>query len=321
MSGLLEKDLGLNATAAERAAELARTDLMSEMVGEFPELQGIMGRDYALAAGEKPAVAQAIEEHYQPRQSGDPIAAGELGKVLAVAEKADTLVGIFAAGLKPTGAKDPFALRRAALGLMRTLIEGGMELRLGQLLQQAVAGLASQIDTKDGLAEEVLAFILDRAQGYWRDQGFTAAEIQAVSALNLDHPLDLQARVQAVKEFASMAQAESLSAANKRCANILRQAEVSGEQTVDQDRLADAAEQQLYQALQSARTELEQLLPQREYTQALARLAQLETPVNQFFDDVMVMAEDEALRSNRLALVAQLRQLFLSIADVSKLSG
>ena len=321
LAGRIAAQLQLDASAPVRAAELARCDLMSEMVGEFPELQGIMGRYYAAVGGEPEAVAQAIDEHYNPRQSGDPIAAGDAGRILAVAEKTDTLVGIFAASLKPTGAKDPFALRRAALGLVRTLIEGELELEISWLLQQAAEVLSEQLPVDEKLQGEVRSFILDRLTGYLKDQGFSAGEIQAVTALSLDHLLDLHARVQAVKEFAALPQAESLSAANKRCANILRQAEVEIPTQVDSQVLEAAAEQSLNEAVMAAQAQVSALLEQRQYTEAMSQLAQLEAPVNQFFDDVMVMADDEAVRLNRLALVSALRRLFLSIADVSKLSG
>lgn len=320
LTGAIAQQLGVDGQAAVRAAELARCDLLTEMVGEFPELQGTMGRYYALASGEDAAAAAAIDEHYSPRQSGDPIAPSLAGRLLATAEKTDTLLGIFAAGLKPTGAKDPFALRRAALGLVRTLIEGELELNLSWLLAQAGTALSDKVQADADLQQEVRGFILDRLAGYLREQGFSAGEIQAVSALDLDHLLDIQARAQAVREFARLDAAESLAAANKRCANILRQAESVPEQ-VDASRLSEAAEQALHQALVAAQSEVAGLVQQRQYTAALSRLAQLEAPVNAFFDGVMVMAEDPALRANRLALLGALRQLFLSIADIGKLSA
>ncbi|GAB4184733.1 MAG: glycine--tRNA ligase subunit beta [Wenzhouxiangellaceae bacterium] len=320
LAGHIATELKVEPAAVKRAAELARCDLLTEMVGEFPELQGVMGRYYALASGESDAVAIAIDEHYSPRQSGDPIAASETGRILAVAEKTDTLIGIFAAGLKPTGAKDPFALRRAALGLLRTVIEGEMEVSLRQLLQRAAAILGDHLDVPSGVVEDVRQFILDRLTAYLREQGYSAEVIQAVSALDVDHPLDFVHRVRAVAEFARLPQAESLSAANKRCANILRQAKDSVIGEIDTSAFADSAEGELHQAMSLASNELKAMLEQGQYSAALNRLAQLQGPVDHFFDQVMVMAEDPQQRNNRLALLTALRQLFLSIADVSRLS-
>lgn len=308
-------------TTATRAAELARCDLMTQMVGEFPDLQGTMGRYYAVEAGESEAVARAIEEHYRPRHAGDEIASCEAGRILAVAEKTETLLGIFAAGLKPTGAKDPYALRRAALGLVRTLIEGGLELEIRWLLEQSAEILTTQIGVDATLIDAVSGFVFDRLTSYLRDQGIATEVIQSVAALEIDHLVDFHSRVHAVGEFSALPQAESLSAANKRCANILRQAGSNSAATIDTEHLRENAEIALHQAISQARTDLQALLEQRDYTSALNRLAHLEPQVNQFFDNVMVMAEDKELRNNRLALVKSLRQLFLSIADIGQLGG
>lgn len=331
--------VGVDAARATRAAALAKCDLMTRMVGEFPELQGVMGRYYATANGEPAEVALAVDEFYRPRFAGDSIASGRVGQVLAIAERIDTLCGIFAVGLKPSGNKDPFALRRAALGLARTLIESGLTLELPPLLQEALAQLpeaalaAGLPKGKDGkpvpleagprrheLAGELYEFVLDRLRGYYVDAGIDADRFEAVRALAPADLGDFDARIRAVDAFAALPEAAALAAANKRIANILRQAQTSiSHAGVDHGLLAAGAERALHQALVTAQAEAEPLIRQRDYVALLKRLARLREPVDAFFTDVMVMAEDPDVRANRLQLLAELRQLFLFTADISLL--
>lgn len=331
--------VGVDAAQATRAAALAKCDLMTRMVGEFPELQGVMGRYYASANGETAEVALAVDEFYRPRFAGDGIASGRVGQVLAIAERIDTLCGIFAVGLKPSGNKDPFALRRAALGLARTLIESGLSLELPPLLAEALAQLPEAALTaglpkgKDGkapaldpgarrreLAAELVEFVLDRLRGYYADAGIAGDRFEAVRALAPDDLGDFDARIRAVDAFAALPEAAALAAANKRIANILRQAGGNtGANAVDPHLLAAGAETVLNEALVRAQAEAEPLIRQRDYVALLKRLAQLREPVDAFFTDVMVMAEDAGVRANRLQLLAELRQLFLFTADISLL--
>lgn len=330
--------VGVDAAQATRAAALAKCDLMTRMVGEFPELQGVMGRYYATAGGEPAEVALAVDEFYRPRFAGDGIASGQVGQVLAIAERVDTLCGIFAVGLKPSGNKDPFALRRAALGLARTLIESGLALELPPLLAEALAQLpeaafiAGLPKSKDGkapvldagarrreLAAELQEFIVDRLRGYYADAGVAADRFEAVRALNPADLGDFDARVRAVAAFAALPEAEALAAANKRIANILRQAGEVEAGAIDANLLASGAEAGLQAALAAAQAETAPLAQQRDYVAVLRTLGRLREPVDAFFTDVMVMAEDAAVRANRLRLLRELRQQFLQVADVSLL--
>lgn len=310
-----------DADAVERAASLAKCDLLTGMVGEFPELQGVMGGLYAVADGEAPAVAAAVTDQYAPRFAGDEIPTGSEGRVLAVADKLDTLAGVFAMGKKPGGKRDPFGLRRAALGVVRILIEGGIDIRLGDLLRDAVALQPLQIDV-DAVTADLLAFIGERLKHYLLDLDpeLTADMLAAVQSQDPDTLLDLMARVQGVKAFMAMDAAESLAAANKRTANILRKA-VPELAAVDSDLFAEPAELALHDAMLKARGNALPLFEKRAYVEALTLLAELREPIDTFFDEVMVMADDEAVRANRLALLAELRSLFLGVADVSRLSA
>ena len=337
--------VGVDTDAAAAAARLAKCDLMSQMVGEFPELQGQMGRTYALAQGQPAALAEALDEVYAPRQAGAPIAASALGRVLAVAERADTIAGIFAVGLKPTGSKDPFALRRAALGLARTLIEGSLRLDLIELLERAVAAIPAQ-DVRDWIAklaastpdasllhkladqmlapavDELYGFILDRTRAYYADVGISADVFEAVAARRPHDLLDFDARLKAVLTFKSLPQCASLAAANKRSGNLLRKATEAGEAIaaeLDPALFEGEAEAALAQALSEAERDTAPLFEARDYVAGLNRLAALQAPVDAFFEAVMVMAEDPALRANRLGLLARLQGLFLRTADISLL--
>ena len=301
-----------------RAALLAKADLLTEMVGEFTNLQGTMGRYYALAEGEPKDIAAAIEEQYLPKQSGGALPATQTGQMLALAEKLDTLTGIFSAGLIPTGDKDPYALRRAALGAIRILIECGLDLELTTLLTFALEPYTHTFD-REATFKAVHEFILDRLKGYCLERGFSFDEFDAVLAVQPTRLLDFQSRLQAVQTFRNLPEAESLAAANKRIRNILRKAEEEVVANVDDHGLVEPQEKALLQAARDAREDVLPLLQDRDYTAALRRLAGLCDSVDAFFDGVMVMADDPVLRRNRLGLLAIVEGLFLDIADISKL--
>ena len=310
--------LNANVELAERAALLAKTDLMTEMVGEFGNLQGIMGRYYSLADNEPKEVAIAIEEQYFPKQSGSPTPGSTTGQILAIAEKIDTLAGIFAVGLIPTGDKDPYALRRAALGILRTIIENKLNINIVELTEFAsvqVKAIANQSATSD----RVIDFIFDRLKGYCLDQGYTVDEFEAVIAVNPAEPLDFMQRLQAVKAFRQLPEAESLAAANKRIRNILRKSESRPASSVGA--LPEPQEKQLLQAALQAEGDIQPLLAQRNYQATLKRLAGLRNDVDAFFDHVMVMTDDLDLRANRLALLNLLSEQYLTCADISKLQS
>ncbi|HEU0152512.1 MAG TPA: glycine--tRNA ligase subunit beta [Arenimonas sp.] len=318
LAGALAKALGMDEAAARRAAALAKADLQSRMVGEFPELQGIAGRYYATAAGESEAVAKAIDEAYQPRFAGDAIAYSPLGRVLAVAERLDTLAGGFAAGLKPTGNKDPFALRRNALGLARTIIEGELELDFDALVANATAALPAG---KSVDAAELQDFVVDRLRGYYADQGVPGTQFDAVAEVRPASLLDFDKRLKAIAGFARLREASSLAAANKRIRNILRKVETPIPDAVDPARLAEPAEQTLHAALAAALADTDPMLAQRDYVGTLKRLAELQGPVDNFFERVMVMADDAAVRDNRLALLKLIADRFAKVAAVEQLSA
>lgn len=304
----------------ERAALLAKADLLTSMVGEFPELQGTMGRYYALAEGEPEDIAAAIEEQYLPKVSGGPLPESRTGLMLALAEKLDTLTGIFSAGLIPTGDKDPYALRRAALGAIRILIEAKLDLDVPDLLDFALDQFTHDFDT-DTARENVHGFMLERLRGYFLERGFRHDEFEAVLAVWPSSLLDFERRLKAVREFRRLPEAESLASANKRIRNILKKAEEETAATVDDHTLAEPAEKSLLEAARLAKEDILPLLHTRDYTGALCRLAQLRETVDAFFDGVMVMVEDAELRRNRLGLLGIVEGLFLNIADISKLQG
>ncbi|MBA2079914.1 glycine--tRNA ligase subunit beta [Rhodanobacter sp. PCA2] len=335
--------VGVDAGAATRAASLSKCDLLTRMVGEFPELQGVMGRYYAAHDGEPAEVAVALDSYYQPRFARDGIAADRVGQVLAVAERLDTLAGIFAVGMKPGGNKDPFALRRAALGLGRTLIEGKLELDLRAAFAEALellpeaAFAAGAKPGKDGrkpaidigqrraaLGVELVDFVLDRLRGYYAEQGCPAAAYEAVLAVQPATLPDFDRRLHAVVEFGRLPEAASLAAANKRVANILRkQAEETGaplpDQAVDPAHFEGEAEAALAGALEAADRETSAALRSGDYASVLKRLAQLQVPVDAFFEQVLVNAEDPAVRRNRLALLGRLKAAFGAVADIALL--
>lgn len=324
---------GVDAALATRAAALSKCDLMTRMVGEFPELQGVMGRYYANADGENADVATALDEFYRPRFAGDGIAQGRIAQVLATAERLDTLAGIFAVGGKPTGSKDPFALRRAGLGLARTLIEGGFELDLEAVLREAVellpaiappkdskaAAKSAPADSKQGLTDALLDFIFERLRGYYAEQGFSADQFDAVRAVDPETLPDFDRRLRAVAEFAKLPEAAALAAANKRIGNILKQAPDDAAGRVDPALLDAGAERELHAHVEKAVAAIAPMANANHYVDMLRTLATLRAPVDAFFDQVMVMDENPAKRRNRIALLAGLRRLFLQVADISLL--
>jgi glycyl-tRNA synthetase beta chain len=316
LAGYIAKQMGANTDQAQRAAELSKCDLLTEMVYEFPKLQGIMGRYYAQNDNEADAVATAIEEHYQPRYAGDKIPAQDIGQILALADKIDTLVGIFAIGQKPTGTKDPFALRRAALGILRILIEAGINLDLKALLQQASDGLQPKVETGH-VVESTFEYINERLRAYYQDQNISADVIDSVASVQPGSPLDFDYRIKAVSHFRQLGEAESLAAANKRIRNILKKNQENVSSTVDPDLFQEQQEKALYDAMLAQKAKVEPLFQKGDYEAALVSLAELRKVVDDYFDEVMVMVDDEALRNNRLALLNQLREMFLNIADLS----
>jgi len=310
---------------AKRAAFLAKNDLMTEMVGEFGNLQGTMGRYYALADGENSAVALAIEEHYLPKQAGGATPTSDIGCVVALAEKIDTLAGIFSAGLIPTGDKDPYALRRAALGVLRILIENKLNLNLIELIdfackqnEFALDVVVTKTNGRSEIANLVTDFIFERLKGYALDKGFTADEFEAVLAVNPAEPLDFMQRLQAVKAFRQLPEAESLAAANKRILNILKKSDSPAETVV---KLVESVEITLHELAKKSAADIQPLLEKRDYQATLNRLAELKQPVDAFFDGVMVNCDDLELRANRLALLNLLSAQFLTCADISKLQA
>ena len=308
--------------AVARAAALCKCDLLTGMVGEFPDLQGIMGRYYAMSDGEPDTVADAIAEQYQPRFAGDELPASSTGQILAVADKLDTLAGVFSIGKKPSGNRDPFGLRRAALGIVRVLVECGIDIDLKAMIARAVDEQPEGKFEAASLAADIYGFITDRLRRYFldRDRGLRSETFAAVMAREPESLVDFDRRLAAVQTFARLEQAESLAAANKRIANILRQAGNPEGLAVNEKLLGLDAEKSLHNALANAREKVGPMLEHRRYAEILNELADLRDPVDRFFDDVMVMADEDDLRHNRLALLSELRALFLDVADISQLS-
>ncbi len=316
LAGKIARQLKADAALAERAAWLAKADLLTGMVGEFPELQGVMGRYYALHDQEPAEVADAIEAHYRPRFAGDRLPEGAVACAVALADKLDAIAGLFSIGQQPTGDKDPFGLRRAALGVVRILVEGKLNLSIAELARAAFEPFKSQAPV------ELVGFVYDRFAGYLREQGFSTLQIDAVLSM---HPTSLAIvldQLAAVKAFQALPEAESLAAANKRVANILRQAEAKGETPVNADlsALTEPAERALLEAIRAASEKAKPLYEKGDYTGYLKSFAVLKAPVDAFFDKVMVMAEDRKVRLNRLALLRDLRQAMNRVADISRLA-
>ncbi len=326
----IASQVGVDPTLARRAASLAKADLQSRMVNEFPELQGIAGRHYAaqdsaltdLSDTDRQALADSLDEVYMPRNAGDDIAPSKLGQVLAIAERLDTLAGGFAAGLKPTGNKDPFALRRNALGLARSLIEADLDLDLTTLVSTATTQVNSAGSVDTG---ELTGFVIERLRGYYEQKGeYDANRFEAVAAVEPASLVDFDLRLRALREFAGSEDGQTLAAANKRCGNLLRKAVESGENVPDQVQehlFENDAERELVAQINAAEQVAAPLFASRDYVAALARLAQLRPAVDAFFDKVMVMTDDAAVRGNRLALLKLLQTQFLRIADIGRLAS
>lgn len=320
LAALIAGDIGVDIPLSERAALLCKADLMTGLVGEFPELQGVMGRYYAEHDGESAEVALAMEEHYLPRYAGDRLPTGKNGQVVAVADKVDTIVGIFAAGEAPTGDKDPFALRRAALGVLRIVIECKLGLDLVALLGAACRQLPEALQ-QEGVTNAVYDFMMDRLRAYYVDANVTPDVYEAVLVTRPARPADFDQRVRAVMAFRKLPEAESLTIANKRIRNILRQGGNADWDHVSTELLTEEAEQQLAAQVESLQMTLTPLFDAGEYTEAMKRLAALRPQVDRFFDKVMVMVDEEAVRDNRLALLNSLSGLFLRVADLSRLQN
>ena len=313
----------INVDETVRAAILSKADLASSLVGEYPELQGIAGTYYARLNDEPEAVAASLQEQYLPKFSGDVLPQTPIGICLALADRLDTLVGIFAIDQAPTGSKDPFSLRRSAIGILRILIEKQLPINLVALVEQAIKGYStsegSKIAKMGDTFTQVMAFLNSRYRAMYTEQGVSVDTIQAVQAINPHMPLDFDQRIRAVQTFSELPQAEELADSNKRVANILAKSEVSVADTIDEALLSEPAEQTLYQAVQQAQMAVKPLLETADYTQVLQTLVSLDAPLTQFFADVMVNSEDAALKNNRLALLKQVRALFLTVADISEL--
>jgi glycyl-tRNA synthetase beta chain len=320
LAGRIAGLLGADVTAAERAATLAKCDLVTRMVFEFPELQGLMGGYYARAAGEPTEVAQAVAQHYRPTQAGAAIPEGAAGRAVALADKLDSLAGIFAIGQKPTASKDPYALRRAALGALRICIEGSLDLDLRALLQAALE--AQPAGKRDAATlEDLWTFVVDRLRGYSTDRGFGAEQFEALRAIGFARPLDALRRIEALASFQPTPAAASLAAADKRARNLLRQAQGQEAAAIDPSRFELPSEQALLDALNASEQALAPLRAGADYAAMLQALSSLKAPVDAFFEGVMVMADDPAVRGNRLALLARLDAQCREVADLSALPG
>jgi glycyl-tRNA synthetase beta chain len=319
LSGQIAKLIGADPAASTHAAALAKADLVTDMVGEFPELQGTMGRYYALHDGEPAAVADAIEQHYRPKFAGDALPEGPIAIAVALADKIDTLVGIYGIGLVPTGDKDAYGLRRHAVGVLRILIERGLAVDLPAVLRMAESHFFHDLLSKTTV-DDLFGFILERLRGMLREQGYTANEIEAVLVSRPARIDQVPARLAAVREFGALPEADALAAANKRIQNILKKADAVGD-LVNEQLFAESAERDLWNALAAAEPVVESELAAARYTAALKSLAALRGAVDAFFDKVLVNADDLQLRANRLALLARLGRLMNRVADISKLAG
>ena len=319
----LATEIGAQPNLARRAAQLSKSDLVTDMVGEFDDLQGVMGRDYALNDDEHPEVAEALFEQYLPRFSGDIVPSTNTGAALALADRLDSLMGIFSIGQQPSGSRDPFALRRASLGVLRIMLERNIDLNLVDVLGycngQLNLGKRAKLAGNE-LEKQVLTYILERFKSWYKEQGLQTEIFLSVAALELGNPLDIDARVAAVNKFTLLPEASSLAAANKRVSNILSKQLVDTKAApLNPSLLQEDAEKQLFDSLHSLETLISPLLASRDYYAVLEQLAELKQPVDQFFEDVMVMTEDLELQQNRLALLDKLHKLFMNVADISLL--
>ncbi len=316
----IARQLSLSPNEVRRAAELSRCDLMTEMVKEFPKLQGVMGRYYASLNGEPQTIALALDEQYCPRFAGERLPQNDVGQILAIADRLDTLTGIFAIGQKPTGVKDPFGLRRAALGVLRIIIECQLDLDIEELIGLSASTFVPDIRANEGVTE-VFDYVQERMKAYYADRNISPDVVDAVMSQRPTRPLDFDFRVRAVREFKSLPEAEGLTAANKRIRNILKQYDGDIPNAVNEVLLTEREELTLFAEVTRLEQEVRPLFDNSDYTSAMHRLASLRETVDRFFDNVMVMSEDEAVRVNRLALLNRLSSLFLRTADLSRLQA
>jgi glycyl-tRNA synthetase beta chain len=317
LSAWLASKLGASVDDCGKAVQLCKCDLASEIVKELPKMQGIAGRYYAARDGENESISNAMEQHYYPKHAGGDLPAGKVAQVVALADKIDSLVGIFGIGLKPSGTKDPFGLRRAALGIVRILIEQQHDVEVDELIDQSIATFGNLLP--DVNRQELIDYVLDRLRAYAAEQGYQPDVVDAVLAKQLSNPLDIAARLQAIREFRETPAGASLSAASKRIGNILKKADTEVPAEIDASLLVEPAEKTLHAALLSAQPDIQAQFTARRYTDAMTSTAALGAPVDQFFDGVMVMSEDAALRANRLALLQQLDELCSYTARLSRL--
>lgn len=315
----IAEQVGADTKQVSTASELCKSDLISDMVGEFDKMQGLAGYYYAKHEGYDDEVALALKEHYQPKFSGDELPSTITGTIVAIADRLDTLTGIFGVGQKPTGSKDPFALRRASLGVLRLLVEKNIDLDLRVLIDTAIQQHGSNIKDRSDTAAAVFNYMVERFRAWYEEENIPAEVFQAVQAKQLSQPLDINNRVHAVNAFSQLPQAEALAAANKRVSNILNKIKGDVPTSLDNSLLQESAEQELAKALTEKEKEVAPLFADKDYTAALAALADLRETIDNFFNNVMVMTDDEALRNNRIALLNQLRNLFLQVADISLL--
>ncbi|NSY34730.1 glycine--tRNA ligase subunit beta [Pseudoalteromonas sp. JC28] len=320
LAGFIAEQLGADKALAERAGLLSKTDLMTEMVMEFTDVQGVMGMHYARIDGEAEEVALAQNEQYMPRFAGDNLPSNPVSFAVALADKFDTLVGIFGIGQTPKGDKDPFALRRAAIGALRIMVEKELPLDIQDIVAKAMTLFGDKLSNAN-VADEVVEFMLGRFRAWYQDEGISVDVIQAVLARRPTSPVDFDRRVKAVSHFRTLAEAEALAAANKRVNNILAKNNVASEAAVESSLLQEEAEQTLAAQVAALTAELAPVYAEGDYQTALTRLASLREAVDNFFDNVMVMADDEAVKANRLALLGQLSKLFLNTADISVLQN
>ncbi|MBQ4847187.1 glycine--tRNA ligase subunit beta [Pseudoalteromonas sp. MMG005] len=318
LAGYIAEQVGADKTLAERAGLLSKTDLMTEMVMEFTDVQGVMGMHYARIDGEAEDVALAQNEQYMPRFAGDALPSNPISYAVALADKFDTLVGIFGIGQAPKGDKDPFALRRAAIGALRIMVEKELSLDINDIVAKAKTLFADKL-SNDQVAEDVLEFMLGRFRAWYQDEGISVDVIQAVLVRKPTSPIDFDRRVKAVSHFRALSEADALAAANKRVNNILAKNNVTSDAQVNDALLTESAEQVLAQQVSALTVELAPVYAAGDYQHALSRLASLRDAVDDFFDNVMVMADDDAVKNNRLALLSQLSRLFLNTADISVL--
>ena len=318
----LSVEAGADPRLAYRAGQLCKSDLVTDMVGEFTDLQGVMGRYYALNDGEDPQVADALLEQYMPRFAGDIVPATAVGAALALADKLDTLVGIFSIGQQPSGSRDPFALRRASLGLLRIIIDRKLDVDLRAAIEVSASQFKLEDEALQTICKQVLAYILDRFKSWYKEEGFSTEIYLSVAPLNLGNPLDIDARVNAVAAFSLLAEADDLAAVNKRVSNILtKQLGTKTPEPMNISLLVEPAEKALAESITGLASLSVPLLEDRDYTRVLQHLATLRDPIDDFFNEVMVMVDDQALRNNRLSLLSDLRTLFINVADISQMDS